>query len=78
VVIEGTTSTPGTQGQAVNAVRVAAAIVERLPREFLPETTELRQPYLHPYDLRGDVTRVEIKLLVRAFTEAELRGVRTP
>jgi tripeptide aminopeptidase len=75
VVIEGHDVHPGyAKGKLVNAVRVAAAIVERLPREFLPETTELRQPYLHPYDLRGDVTRVEIKLLVRAFTEAELRG----
>ncbi len=74
VVIEGHDVHPGyAKGKLVNAVRVAAAIVERLPREFLPETTEARQPYLHPYDLRGDVTRVEIKLLVRAFSEEELR-----
>ena len=74
VVIEGHDVHPGyAKGKLVNAVRVAAAIVERLPREFLPETTDLRQPYLHPYDLRGDVTRVELKLLVRAFTEDELR-----
>ena len=74
VVVEGHDVHPGyAKGKLVNAVRVAAAIVERVPREFLPETTELRQSYLHPYDLRGDVTRVEIKLLVRAFTEEELR-----
>ncbi len=74
VVVEGHDVHPGyAKGKLVNAVRVAAAIVERLPREFLPETTELRQPYLHPYDVRGDVTRVEVKLLVRAFTEEELR-----
>ena len=74
VVIEGHDVHPGyAKGKLVNAVRVAAALVERLPREFLPETTDLRQPYLHPYDLRGDVTRVELKLLVRAFTEEELR-----
>ena len=41
----------------INAVRVAAAIVERLPKEFLPETTEGREPYLHPYELKGDVTQ---------------------
>jgi tripeptide aminopeptidase len=55
-----------------NAVRVGAAIVERLPREFLPETTDARQSYLHPYDLKGDVTKMELKLLVRAFSEQEL------
>jgi tripeptide aminopeptidase len=75
VVVEGHDVHPGyAKGKLVNAVRMAAAIIERLPREFLPETTENRQPYLHPYDIRGDVTKVEIKFLVRAFTEEELRA----
>jgi tripeptide aminopeptidase len=75
VVVEGHDVHPGyAKGKLVNAVRMAAAIIERLPREFLPETTENRQPYLHPYDIRGDVTRMEIKFLVRAFTEEELRA----
>jgi tripeptide aminopeptidase len=75
VVVQGHDHHPGyAKGKLVNAVRVAAAIVERLEREFLPETTEGRQPYLHPYDVRGDVTRIELKFLVRAFTEEELHG----
>lgn len=60
------------KGKMVNAVRAAAEVVRRLDAAFLPETTEGRQPYLHPYDLRGDVSRAELKVLVRAFTEAEL------
>ncbi|MEW6365739.1 MAG: peptidase T [Acidobacteriota bacterium] len=73
VTIEGHDVHPGyAKGKMVNAVRVASAIVDRLPREFLPETTEHRQPYLHPYDMKGDVTRIDLKLLVRAFTEEEL------
>jgi tripeptide aminopeptidase len=73
VVVEGHDVHPGyAKGKLINAVRVAAAVIERLPREFLPETTEKRQPYLHPYDIRGDVTRVEVKFLVRAFSEEEL------
>ncbi len=56
----------------INAVRVASAIVEALPQDRLPETTEKREPYLHAYDVRGDVSKVELKLLVRAFTNAEL------
>jgi tripeptide aminopeptidase len=73
VVVEGHDVHPGyAKGKLINAVRVGAAIVERVPREFLPETTENRQPYLHPYDVRGDVTKLEIKFLVRAFTEEEL------
>ena len=73
VVVEGHDVHPGyAKGKLINAVRVASAIVNRLPQEFLPETTEGRQSYLHPYDMRGDVTRVELKLLVRAFTGEEL------
>ncbi|RMF85888.1 MAG: peptidase T [Nitrospirae bacterium] len=73
VTVEGYDVHPGyAKDKLVNAVRVAAAIVERLPREFLPETTEGRQPYLHPYTVSGDVARVEMKLLARAFTVEEL------
>lgn len=73
VTIEGHDVHPGyAKDKMINAVRVAAAIIERLPKEFLPETTENRKPYLHPYDIRGDVSKVEVKFLVRAFTEEEL------
>jgi len=73
VTVQGHDVHPGyAKGKMVNAVRVAAAIVSRLEEEFLPETTEERQPYLHAYDVRGDVSKVELKLLVRAFSEEEL------
>jgi len=73
VTVEGYDVHPGyARGKLVNAVRAAAAIVERLPEGFLPETTEGRQPYLHPYTISGDVSRVEMKLLARAFTVEEL------
>lgn len=73
VTVKGHDVHPGyAKDKMINAVRVASAIVERLPREFLPETTDGRQPYLHPYDVRGDVNKVEVKFLVRAFTEEEL------
>ncbi|BDU72809.1 peptidase T [Mesoterricola silvestris] len=60
------------KGVMVNALRVAGKVMELLPPDALPETTEDRQPYLHPFALTGDVTRAELKLLVRAFTEEEL------
>jgi tripeptide aminopeptidase len=73
VTVEGRDVHPGyAKGKMVNAVRVAADLIDRLPRDFLPETTEGRQPYLHPYDAKGDVTKVELKVLVRAFTVDEL------
>ena len=56
----------------INAVRVASAMVADLPADHLPESTEGRQPYLHPHAVTGDVARAQLKLLVRAFTETEL------
>jgi tripeptide aminopeptidase len=73
VVFTGHDVHPGyAKGKMINAVRAAARLVERLDGAFLPETTDGRQSYLHAYDVRGDVTRVEVKLLVRAFTVEEL------
>lgn len=56
----------------INAVRVAAAIVEALPVDRLPETTDGRLPYHHPYALEGEVGQAQVRLLVRAFSEREL------
>lgn len=75
VTFEGYDVHPGyAKGKMINAVRAAAAVVERLPREFLPETTDDKQPYLHPFDLKGEVSRATLRLLVRAFSEEELRA----
>ncbi len=73
VTIDGHDVHPGyAKDKLVNALRVAAAIIDGLPEEFLPETTEERQPYLHPYTAHGDVTKAVLKVLVRAFTVEEL------
>ena len=75
VTLTGHDVHPGyAKGVMINAVRVAAAIVEALPQAHLPETTEGMESYLHPHGLSGDVTRAELKLQVRAFTEEELKA----
>jgi len=75
VTITGHDVHPGqAKNVMVNAVRVAAAVVDALPVDFLPETTDGRQPYLHPYSIDGDVSRAQVKLLVRAFSDEELHG----
>ena len=73
VIVEGADVHPGyAKGKMINAVRVASRIIDKLPTTNLPETTEGRESYLHPYDVKGDVSRVEIKCLIRAFTNEEL------
>jgi tripeptide aminopeptidase len=57
----------------VNAVRVAAAFVVRLPRETLsPESTEGREGFLHPYVVEGGVAEVQLRILLRDFQTAAL------
>ena len=58
----------------VNALRVAADFVARLPRtELSPETTDERQGFLHPYGIQGGVAEVTLRILLRDFDTANLR-----
>jgi tripeptide aminopeptidase len=61
------------KGKMVNAVRVAADFVSRLPRDQLsPETTDKRQGFLHPYGIQGGVAEATLKILLRDFDTASL------
>jgi tripeptide aminopeptidase len=82
--VRGRASHAGTaKGALVNAIKLAARIVERLPREsFSPETTEDREGFVHPTVVRGDATAVELRFIVRDYEDdlldqhvAYLRGV---
>jgi tripeptide aminopeptidase len=73
ITVTGHDVHPGrAKGAMINAVRVASAIVAALPTDRLPETTDGREPYLHPHLLEGDVSTAQIRFLVRAFSEREL------
>ena len=71
--VTGSNVHPGyAKDKMVNAVRPMAAIVEALADQPAPETTEGRQPYLHPYVLNADVAKASLKILIRGFTEADI------
>jgi tripeptide aminopeptidase len=73
VTVTGKDVHPGyAKDKMINAVRVATHFVGLLPASNLPETTDGRESYLHPYDFHGDVSKVELKVLLRAFTVEEL------
>jgi tripeptide aminopeptidase len=73
VTFRGTDCHPGWgKGKLKNAIRAAAHFIAHLPGDFLPETTEGRQPYQHPYMISGDVSKVTLTCILRAFTEPEL------
>ncbi len=61
------------KGRMVNAVRAAAALVDRLPRHALaPEVTEGREGFLHPYHVEGGVAQVMMRILLRDFDSPAL------
>jgi tripeptide aminopeptidase len=56
------------KGKLVNAIKLAAEIVSRLPHDTLsPETTDGREGYVHPVVISGDSTEVELRFIVRDF-----------
>ncbi len=61
------------QGRMVNALRVAAAFVDQLPRDRqAPEVTSDRQGFLHPYHVEGGVAETKLRILLRDFDTSEL------
>jgi tripeptide aminopeptidase len=69
MAIKGRAIHPGwAKGEMVNAIKLAAAIVEKLPKDRLsPETTEEREGYVHPVVISGDSSEVELRFIVRDF-----------
>ncbi|MBR0775881.1 peptidase T [Bradyrhizobium diazoefficiens] len=75
VVINGVSAHPGyAKGKMEHAIKIAAAIVERLPREGCsPETTSGKQGFLHPISIAGALEQATLSFIVRDFTEEGLK-----
>ena len=62
------------KGRMVNAIKLAARFIDRLPPGRLsPETTSVREGFVHPYVMQAAVDRTTVKLLLRDFDTAGLR-----
>jgi len=74
VTITGVNIHPGYgKGRMVNALRLAGQFLTRLPwHRLAPETTEKREPFMHPYVIEGGVPEAKIRILLRSFETAEL------
>jgi tripeptide aminopeptidase len=75
ITIEGVSTHPGfAKGKMEHAIKIAAAIVERLPKDTCsPETTEGREGFLHPIGISGALEQATLGFIVRDFTEQGLR-----
>ena len=74
VTFRGFNTHPGyARGRMVNAIKLAARFIDRLPLDRLsPETTADRDGFVHPYVVQASVDRTSVKLLLRDFDTAEL------
>ncbi|MGC1558616.1 MAG: peptidase T [Bradyrhizobium sp.] len=75
ITVEGVSTHPGfAKGKMEHAIKIAAAIVDRLPRDTCsPETTEGREGFLHPISISGTLETSTLGLIVRDFTDAGLQ-----
>jgi len=75
VTFHGFNTHPGfAQGKMVNAIKVAADFIGRLPKDTLsPETTAGYDGFVHPYVMDAGVETTSVKLLVRDFTTSRLK-----
>jgi len=62
----------------VNAIKVAAEFITRLPGDRLsPETTSGYQGFVHPYVVDAAVEKTSVKLLVRDFVTSRLKEMES-
>lgn len=71
---QGVIAHPGyAKGKLVNALKIAAAFLERLPKTFLsPETTADRDGFVHPVHVQGNADQCTVELIVRDFETSGL------
>ena len=75
ITIEGVSVHPGfAKGKMEHAIKIAAAIVDRLPKETCsPETTEGKEGFLHPIAIAGALEKATLGFIVRDFTDEGLK-----
>jgi tripeptide aminopeptidase len=75
ITFHGFNTHPGyARGKMINAIKLAASFIERLPRDTMtPETTADLEGFVHPYVVQASVERTSVKLLIRDFSTSGLK-----
>ena len=73
ITFHGKSTHPGTaKGVMVNSIHALADYLSRMPKDMLPETTEDREGFVHPYAGVLDTEESVVKILLRDF---EMKGL---
>jgi tripeptide aminopeptidase len=75
ITIKGLAAHPGfAKGRMENAIKIAARIVDALPKDTCtPETTEGQEGFLHPVSIASQLGEAKLQYIIRDFTEDGLR-----
>jgi tripeptide aminopeptidase len=75
LVINGVSTHPGfAKGKMENALKIAAQILDRLPKDkFTPETTAGKEGFIHPTSVSGTLEQTTINFILRDFSDEGLR-----
>lgn len=76
MIVHGVIVHPGyAKGLLVNAIKIAGEILDALPKsEWSPETTELREGFVHPISVSGIAEKTTIMFIVRDFSREGLEA----
>jgi len=76
IILKGVPTHPGfAKNKMQHAIKVAAEIITQIPHNKTPETTEKKEPFIHPTAINGGLEQVEIKFIVRAFDTETLHSL---
>jgi len=78
VTVTGVSTHPGSAtGKMVNALHLAATIVDLLPKEQrTPATTAAKEGFIHLYTMNGDASSATLQFILRDFELAGLQSHR--
>ncbi len=76
ILIKGYPTHPGfAKDKMEHSVKIAAEIINLIPKNKIPESTEGKQPFMHPTAINGGLEQVEIKFIIRAFDTPTLHAL---
>jgi tripeptide aminopeptidase len=76
LLIKGFPTHPGfAKDKMQHAMKIAAEVIHLIPKDKTPETTENKEPFMHPVAINGGLEQVEMKFIIRAFDTATLHSL---
>jgi tripeptide aminopeptidase len=75
ITINGVSTHPGfAKNKMESAIKIAAEIVAALPKDKMsPESTENKEPFVHPVSINGGIEKTTLQFIIRAFDEETLK-----